>query len=96
VSWLMCPPGVAWNPLTVFPLWGIVVGVTFFGVGIYWGRLYLLGLAFLGLSILMTLKLDLAPPAFMALLGLTLWILTGHIQRVSRARGDAENARISR
>jgi serine/threonine-protein kinase len=86
VSWLMHPPGVAWDPLTVFPLWNIMMGVTFFGMGVYWGRLYLIGLAFLGLALLMPLRLELAPIIFAVQMGGSLWVLTRHIQRMARVK----------
>jgi serine/threonine protein kinase len=91
VSWLMHPPGVEWNPLTVFPLWGVLMGATFFGMGVYWGRLYLMGLAFVGLALLMPLRLDLAPIVFTLLLGASLWVITSHIRRMAKAKAEEDN-----
>jgi serine/threonine-protein kinase len=88
VSWWVHPDGAEWNPLTVFPLWCILIGVTFFGMGVYWGRLYLLGLAFLGVALLMPLRLEWAPIAFAGMLGTSLWLITRHIQRMGEARAS--------
>jgi serine/threonine-protein kinase len=90
LSWLMHPPGLDWNPLTTFPLWCVLIGVCFFGLGVYWGRMYLFGLAFLALSLLMQLRLELAPILFTAQLGGTLWVLMRHIERMVKAKADAD------
>jgi serine/threonine-protein kinase len=83
VSWMMAPPG-SWNPLTVYPLWSVLTGVVFFGLGgVYWGRIYLIGLAFLLLAVLMPLRLDLAPLTFSGLFSLILWVLYRHLQRMA-------------
>jgi serine/threonine protein kinase len=89
-SWLLHPRGTEWNPLAVFPQWGILIGVTFFGMGVYWGRLYLIGLAFVGVALLMPLWLELAPMVFAAQMGASLWVLTRHIERMARVRAEAE------
>jgi serine/threonine protein kinase len=90
VSWLVHPRGAPWDPLTAFPLWGVLTGVAMFGLGgIYWGRLYVIGLAFIVLAVLMPLRLDLAPLAFGGLTSLTLWTLYRQLKRIAAARvGD--------
>ena len=97
VSWLLRPPGSLWNPLTVFPLWTVLCGVTFFALGgIYWGRFYLLGLAFMATALLMPLWLDLAPLAFSFLMSLTLTLAIRHVRRWRAAQVAGESGSVSR
>jgi serine/threonine-protein kinase len=96
VSRMTHPPDVAWNPLTVFPLWSVLTGVTMFGLGgIYWGRIYLVGVAFFVLGFLMPLRLDLAPLGFSGLFSVTLWVLYRHIKRETDADDEAASSVVS-
>jgi serine/threonine protein kinase len=91
VHYLLTPPGTAWNPLSVFPLWAATAGIMFFSLGgLYWGRLYLLGLCFFALALLMPLRLDWAPPVFGAMMTLTISVLLRAIIRVNRERAQLE------
>ncbi len=75
----------AWDPLRVFPSWAVLVGVTFFALGgMFWGRLYLCGLGFLVLALLMPLRLEWGPLALAALVSLTLWAMIRHVQQTRR------------
>jgi eukaryotic-like serine/threonine-protein kinase len=97
VSWLLQPPGSPWNPLTVFPLWTVLIGVNFFALGgIYWGQFYLLGLAFIAMSVLMPLWLDLGPLAFSFLMSLTLTLIIRHVRLWRAAQAAGESGSVSR
>jgi serine/threonine protein kinase len=62
ISYLMTPPGQVWNPLTVYPFWAVLAGVTFFNLGgAFWGRLYLVGLAMFAVAGLLPLALNWGP-----------------------------------
>jgi eukaryotic-like serine/threonine-protein kinase len=92
ISQMLHPPGQDWNPLTVYPLWTLLTGVTFFALGgIYWGRFYLLGLALVGTALLMPLWLEMAPLAFSFLLSVTLTLAIRHVRRwqAEQASGDS-------
>jgi hypothetical protein len=90
VSWMTTPAGSDWNPLTVFPLWSVMLGVVYFGLGIHWGHLYLIGLTFFLLALLMPLRLDLAPFALAVLFGACMFGASHHVQRLAREREQAE------
>jgi hypothetical protein len=96
VSWLTTPAGSDWNPLTLFPVWSVMIGVMYFGLGIHWGHLYLIGLAFFLVGLLMPLRLDLAPFALIGLFGVSMWGATHHVQRIAREREQAEKSLTSR
>jgi len=83
VSYQLAPPDRPWDLLAVFPLWSVLGGATMFGLGgIYWGRLYLLGLGFLLLAVLMPLRLEWAPLAFGLVLSTFLQGLAWHMRRI--------------
>jgi serine/threonine-protein kinase len=87
VQYLLTPPGTAWNPLNVFPLWAALMGVLFFGLGgLYWGRLYLLSLGFFVAALLMPLRLDWAPIVFGALVSFTVAVLLWMLMKINRER----------
>jgi hypothetical protein len=96
VSWLTTPAGSDWNPLTVFPIWSVMIGVVFFGLGVHWGHLYLIGLAFFLLALLMPWRLDLAPFALIGMFTVTMWGATQHIHRTLREREQAEKSLLGR
>jgi hypothetical protein len=65
LGWQLSGPGRPWDPLTAFPFWSVVTGVCIFPLGShFWGRFYLVGLAFLALAVVMPLRLELAPVEF--------------------------------
>jgi hypothetical protein len=58
VSYLITPAGRSWNPLTVYPLWAVLAGVTFFNLaGVFWGRLYLIATTVFVAALLMAWQL---------------------------------------
>jgi hypothetical protein len=89
VSYLITPAGTAWNPLTVFPLWIVVAGVTFFNLGgQFWGRFYLVGLGLFVGAGLACLRLEWAPLAVGLLMSAVVTVLGLHLRRISRLDGD--------
>jgi serine/threonine protein kinase len=61
VCYQIAAPGGQWQ-LTVYPLWMVLTGATFFGLGsTHWGRLYVAGLVCFAASLLMLLHLEWAP-----------------------------------
>ena len=85
LSYLLTPPGLPWNALGVFPLWSVLGGMMFFVLGgIFWGRLFLLGLIFFLASLLMTLHLPLAPVLLGLLLSGTLGLIARKADIVSQ------------
>jgi serine/threonine-protein kinase len=91
VHYGLTPPGTEWNPLGVFPLWVSLAGAAFFGLGgIYWGRLYLLGLFMLGIAVLMPLRLEWAPLGFGLLMSITLAVLLWGVWKINRQRDQLE------
>lgn len=90
LSYQMHPPGQPWNPLTVFPLLLVAVGITFFSLGgLFWGRLYLFGLSFILMALLLPFALEWGPLALGALVSLTLWSTVRQFFRTQlRRQGD--------
>lgn len=88
LCWLYCPPfGEARiaDALRAYPPLSVVVGVILFAEGrMYWGRLYLLGLAFFGLALLMPLVLEWSPLLLGGLYALTI-LCMGHFGRRAAA-----------
>jgi len=81
LSYQLRPPDQPWNPLTVFPLGAVLVGVTFFALGgVFWGRLYLFGVAFFLLAMLIPLRLEWGPLALGALISLLLGAAVRHVR----------------
>jgi serine/threonine-protein kinase len=94
VNWLLTPPGQPWKALAVFPQWSALCGFMFFIMGgIAWGRLYLVGLAFFLLALVMPLHLPLAPVALGLLLSGSLLLLVHTQERFSRAQAGASGPR---
>jgi serine/threonine protein kinase len=92
-SWLMHPPGSDWNPLRVFPPWGVLLGAIYFSLGVYWGWLYPLGLVHVAVALLMTSFLELAPFILMGSFALTLWAVSGHIRRMAQERAGSTSSK---
>src|SRR5262249_52613588 len=56
LCYLLATPDRPWEPLTTYPLWAILSGVTVFSLGSsFWGRLYVIGLVLLVLAFVMTI-----------------------------------------
>jgi serine/threonine-protein kinase len=53
------------SELTLYPVWSVLSGLAFFVMGSsYWGRLYVIGLAFFLMAVLMPFQLEWAPLEF--------------------------------
>lgn len=80
LCWLVEPRAAPWQ-FVVYAFWTILFGCTLFGLGrLYWGRLYLLGLGFVGLVPLMALQWELAPVVFGAGLSLFMFVINRHLR----------------
>jgi hypothetical protein len=84
VCWeLMGPDDGRWA-LAAYPLWAILTGSMFFSLGgAFWGRLYLAGLAFFAVAVVMPLRPEWAPVEFGAVLS---GIVVGaflHLRRIA-------------
>jgi len=81
-----------WETLIVYPFSAIASGLTFFIMGAnYWGRLYVVGLAFFVLAALMPMHLEWASLEFGTLWGLILMALGLHLRTVGK-QAQAEAA----
>jgi serine/threonine protein kinase len=90
VCWLMATPEHPLNLLGLFPLWAVMAGTTFFGLASrFWGRLYLIALAYFATAILMAWQLIWAPLLFGTLLSLMLLFLSYHLRQQERDRAEA-------
>ena len=66
----------------------MLTGVTFFVMGgTYWGRCYVIGSAFLALSVLLAWQLDWGPFGFGLLLSASLVVLSLRLRRLASDRG---------
>jgi serine/threonine-protein kinase len=73
------------NELSLFPLWCIIFGFTLFMMGsIYWGRLYVFGLAYFGLALLLPVRMEWAPLGFALIQSATLLAIGLHLRRLGR------------
>jgi hypothetical protein len=82
LGWQLSGPGRPWDPLTAFPWWALVTGICFFPMGgQFWGRLYLVGLAFLALAVVMPLRLEWAPLEFGLTASVMLLTVGTHLRR---------------
>jgi serine/threonine-protein kinase len=88
VCLLMATPERPFDALSLFPLGSVLAGVTYMSMaGIYWGRFYMIGLAFFVLAGLMALRLEWAPLEVGALASVTLLVQGVHLQRSVRQPG---------
>jgi hypothetical protein len=84
VGALAASAGRPWDPLLTFPLWAVLTGAIFFGMGgDHWGRFYLLGLAFFAASAPMALRPEWSPPAFGLLASLVFVAIGLQLRRTS-------------
>jgi hypothetical protein len=84
LTYLMAAPDRSWEPLTTYPLWALMVGVTLFSLGSsFWGRLYVLGLILLVLSFVMTIQLAWAVLEFGGAMSLIFMSIALHLRRIS-------------
>jgi hypothetical protein len=85
MSYLATPAGQPWNALAVFPQIAVLCGLLFFVMGgLFWGRLYLVGLGFFALALLLPLYVELAPVVLAFLLSTALFLLAFKIEGQNR------------
>jgi serine/threonine-protein kinase len=73
------------DELAPYPLWCLVAGATFFCLGgMFWGRLFLLGLLCFLTAVVMTWNLAWAPFEYGAIAGLTHVVIGLHLRRLGR------------
>jgi hypothetical protein len=83
----MATPDRPWEPLTTYPLWALMMGVTIFTMGSsFWGRLYVIGIILFALSFVMTIQLEWAVLEFGGVLSLIFTSIALHLRRISTAR----------
>src|SRR5207253_5522478 len=59
LGYLLSSQDHPWEPLTTFPLWSLLSGVTIFGMGSsFSGRFYMFGLLLIGLAFVMAIDLE--------------------------------------
>ncbi len=75
------------SELAPYPFWALLAGVMFFSLGGEWGILYLIGLAFFVLAVLMPFNLAWAPLWFGLLVGLTFLTVGLHLRRLGTEAG---------
>ena len=69
-----------------------MIGLTFFLMGgSYWGRLYLIGLTFFALAVVMPLRLAWAPAALGLLMSATLVGLSLHLRELGREAASSDS-----
>jgi hypothetical protein len=74
--------------LSLYPYSAVLAGLAFFVMGSnYWGGCYLIGLAFLGLAVLMPFDLAVAPLEFGVLWGIALTVLGIRLRQMDKERG---------
>jgi serine/threonine-protein kinase len=85
VSYLTTPGDQTWDPLRVYPFWAVLAGVTFFYLGgVFWGRLYLIGLGLFSLAIVMALLPAWSPLMFGVIVGMVATLFGLHLLRIRR------------
>jgi hypothetical protein len=85
VSYLATPAGQPWQALAVFPQIAVLCGLMFFIMGgLFWGRLYLVGLGFFALALVLPLYVELAPVVLAFLLSGALFLLAFKVDGESR------------
>ena len=94
-AFLMATPERPMDELRIYPFLAIISGLAFFVMGSsYWGQCYAFALAFLGLALLMPLKLPYAPIEFGLLWAICLTMIGVRLRNLSTStsKADRENA----
>jgi serine/threonine protein kinase len=85
--WVNCPPfgtATATDALRYYPSLAVVVGLTFFAEGrVFWGRLYLIGLGYFALALLMPLQLEWAALMFSLFDAAAMFYIGIYLRRLS-------------
>jgi hypothetical protein len=91
LGFLMSSPDRPWEPLTTFPLWALLSGVTLFAMGSsFWGKLYVVGLLLVVVAFVMTIDLEWAVLEFGFAISAAFAFIALRLRRISveRARSD--------
>jgi hypothetical protein len=84
IAYLLTLPGTSFNDFLVYPPMAVLASLLFMMLGSsYWGYCYLIGSVFLGLAILMTFWLGVAPLLFGAVWAASLTILSLRLGRLA-------------
>jgi serine/threonine-protein kinase len=87
LCYLLAAPDRPWEPLTTYPLWALVTGVSLFSMGSsFWGRFYVLGLGLFVLAFVMTIQLEWAIVEMGAMMSLIFTVIGLHLRRLSAER----------
>jgi serine/threonine-protein kinase len=87
LCYLLATPERPWEPLTTYPLWALISGVTIFGMGSsFWGRLYLIGLILFVLAFVMTLQLEWGILEFGVAMSAIFTSIALHLRRIGTER----------
>lgn len=82
-----------WDNLILYPISSLLSGLAFFVMGAnYWGRCYAIGLAFMGLAVVSTWSVELAPLLFGILWGVALGILSLRLRHLGRRAAENKEA----
>jgi serine/threonine protein kinase len=92
ILWQFADADHPWNPLMVYPFWSVLTGLTFFSVASrYWGRYYLVGLAFFLLAFVMPARLEWAPVEFGLLFSVIVINSSLHLRRFKDEKESPPN-----
>lgn len=82
-----------WDDLAMYPFSSVLAGIGFFAMGAsYWGRCYLIGLAFFGVAALMPVKLDWAPLALGTMWALALGSIAFHVRQAGKDSSGSDSS----
>jgi len=87
LCYLLATPDRPWEPLTTYPFWALLSGVTVFSMGSsFWGRLYVIGLILVVLAFVMTIHLEWAVLELGVVMSVIVTSVALHLRRVSSER----------
>jgi serine/threonine protein kinase len=93
LCYLLATPDRPWEPLTTYPLWALVTGVSLFSMGSsFWGRFYVMGLGLFVLAFVMTIQLEWAIVEFGAMMSLIFTVIGLHLRRLSAEQNQGSKA----
>ncbi len=87
IAYLLRPPGSAFNDFLAYPPMAVLASLLFMMFGSsYWGYCYLIGAVFLGMAVLMTFWMAIAPLLFGVAWAASLLILSLHLRQLAKNR----------